>query len=80
MEVSGEGVSVRAGERFEANNVERLERMGTVGWEHHNEDPVSVVVLEKLHREMTAVAVEYKELLIPTLASFVLRFAVKYLL
>jgi Arc/MetJ-type ribon-helix-helix transcriptional regulator len=60
MEMVGELVRVGLREWLEQHYIERLERVSRVGSKDHEEDPMAIAVLDKLHRDMRSMAIKDK--------------------
>jgi hypothetical protein len=78
--VSSKLSSVGGREWLKHNNVERLKRVSRVGWKHCKQYTIGLAVVEKIHREMAAMAVNDEETPRSPATRFLLRAAVENLL
>jgi hypothetical protein len=71
---------VASAKRLKANHIKGLKRMGGVRREYNQEYFVSLAVFDKVHWEVAAMAVKYKEAPVPAKPRFLLCFTVENLL
>ena len=65
MEIVSELVRVGLREWLEQHYIERLERVSRMGRKDHEENPMAIAVLDKLHRDMRSMAIKDEQSLSP---------------